>query len=160
MSTLAVVEVILRETQVPMSVRQIVEYAGSRLPTKSRTPDTVVARDLSMDIKRKGEASLFIRTSPGRYTLRELCANMPAAEQSQGPSATQQTEPLAEPLAQRLEELPAEQAMEAAPTAPTAPTAMDAPPTSVLASAMKAERAAALPAKKLPAADEQTGTLR
>lgn len=156
MSTLAVVEVILRETQVPMSVRQIVEYAGSRLPTKSRTPDTVVARDLSMDIKRKGEASLFIRTSPGRYTLRELCANMPAAEQSQGASA----EPLAEPLAQRLEALPAEQAMEAAPTAPTAPITMDAPPTSVLASAMKAERAAALPAKKLPAADEQTGTLR
>ena len=72
MSTLAVVEEILRETAVPMSVREIVERAGARLPSKSKTPDTVVARDLSMDIKKKGETSLFTRTSPGRYTLRAL----------------------------------------------------------------------------------------
>jgi hypothetical protein len=72
MSTLAVVEEILRETAVPMSVKEIVERAGSRLPSKSKTPDTVVARDLSMDIKKKGDGSGFIRTSPGRYTLREL----------------------------------------------------------------------------------------
>jgi hypothetical protein len=72
MSTLAVVEEILRETATPMSVREIVERAGVRLPSKSKTPDTVVARDLSMDIKRKGETSLFARTSPGRYTLRTL----------------------------------------------------------------------------------------
>jgi hypothetical protein len=72
MSTLAVVEEILRETAIPMSVREIVERAGARLPSKSKTPDTVVARDLSMDIKKKGEGSLFVRTSPGRYTLRVL----------------------------------------------------------------------------------------
>lgn len=72
MSTLAVVEEILRETAVPMSVREIVERAGARLPSKSKTPDTVVARDLSMDLKRKGDISLFVRTSPGRYTLRAL----------------------------------------------------------------------------------------
>ena len=72
MSTLAVVEDILRETAVPMSVREIVQRAGARLPSKSKTPDTVVARDLSLDIKRKGEASRFARTSPGRYTLREI----------------------------------------------------------------------------------------
>src|SRR5215208_7125838 len=72
MSTLAVVEEILRETAVPMSVREIVERAGVRLPSKSKTPDTVVARDLSMDIKKKGDTSLFARTSPGRYTLRVL----------------------------------------------------------------------------------------
>ena len=72
MSTLAVVEEILRETAIPMSVREIVERAGVRLPSKSKTPDTVVARDLSMDIKRRGDGSLFIRTSPGRYTLRAL----------------------------------------------------------------------------------------
>ena len=74
MSTLAVVEEILRETGVPMSVREIVERAGVRLPSKSKTPDTVVARDLSMDLKRKGDGSLFARTSPGRYTLRSLAA--------------------------------------------------------------------------------------
>jgi hypothetical protein len=72
MTTLAVVEEILRETAVPMSVREIVERAGVRLPSKSKTPDTVVARDLSMDLKRKGDGSLFARTSPGRYTLRVL----------------------------------------------------------------------------------------
>jgi hypothetical protein len=74
MSTLAVVEEILRETAMPLSVKEIVERAGSRLPSKSKTPDTVVARDLSMDIKKKGETSLFVRTSPGRYTLRDLAA--------------------------------------------------------------------------------------
>ncbi len=72
MSTLAVVEEILREVAVPMSVREIVERAGARLPSKSKTPDTVVARDLSMDIKRKGEDSVFVRSSPGRYTLRSV----------------------------------------------------------------------------------------
>lgn len=88
MSTLAVVEEILRETAVPMSVREIVERAGARLPSKSKTPDTVVARDLSMDIKRKGESSMFVRSSPGRYTLRALHA----AEQpivSQGAAVSQ-----------------------------------------------------------------------
>jgi hypothetical protein len=71
MSTLSVVERILREAAVPMSVREIVERAAESLPTKSKTPDTVVARDLSMDIKKKGEESIFIRTSPGRYAMRE-----------------------------------------------------------------------------------------
>lgn len=71
MSTLAVVESILRDAAVPLSVREIVERAGEQLPTRSKTPDTVVARDLSMDIKRKGDVSLFIRTSPGRYAIRE-----------------------------------------------------------------------------------------
>ena len=71
MSTLAVVEAILRNAAVPLSVREIVERAGDTLPTKSKTPDTVVARDLSMDIKKKGEGSLFMRTSPGRYAIRE-----------------------------------------------------------------------------------------
>jgi len=83
MSTLAVVEEILRETAVPMSVREIVERAGARLPSKSKTPDTVVARDLSMDIKKKGEGSLFIRTSPGRYTLRVLATGTQPTQQLQ-----------------------------------------------------------------------------
>ncbi len=86
MSTLAVVEEILRETAVPMSVREIVERAGARLPSKSKTPDTVVARDLSMDIKKKGEGSLFVRTSPGRYTLRALVTH-----QDDGTQGTQVT---------------------------------------------------------------------
>jgi hypothetical protein len=74
MSTLHVVEEVLRERGTPMVVRQIVEAAGERLPTRSKTPDTVVARDLAMDIKRRGDESKFIRTSPGHYTLREMAA--------------------------------------------------------------------------------------
>src|SRR6266487_648822 len=91
MSTLAVVEEILRETAVPMSVREIVERAGARLPSKSKTPDTVVARDLSMDIKKRGESSMFIRTSPGRYTLRALATQVDGqrvAPQPMSPIAT------------------------------------------------------------------------
>lgn len=88
MSTLAVVEEILRETAVPMSVREIVERAGARLPSKSKTPDTVVARDLSMDLKKKGETSLFVRTTPGRYTLRSLAANL-----ATGTAADRSTQP-------------------------------------------------------------------
>ncbi len=81
MSTLTVVEEILREANQPLSVREIVERAGAALPTKSKTPDTVVARDLAMDIKRKAEESLFIRSSPGRYTLRSYAAaSKPAPE--------------------------------------------------------------------------------
>lgn len=129
MSTLAVVEEILRETQVPMSVRQIVEHAGDRLPTKSKTPDTVVARDLSMDIKKRGEASLFIRTAPGRYTIRELHLRMLAEQQAQ------------------------EAAVPGDGHAPHGDT------TPVLSSAMRADRAATLPAKKPAPADEQTGTV-
>ena len=75
MSTLAVVEQVMRETRTPMAVRDIVEIAGDALPTRSKTPDTVVARDLSMDIKRNGEESRFVRTAPGRYTMREFVTN-------------------------------------------------------------------------------------
>jgi hypothetical protein len=102
MSTLAVVEEILRETAVPMSVREIVERAGARLPSKSKTPDTVVARDLAMDIKKKGEASLFTRTSPGRYTLRTIAAQLPpSAVAVSAPPATATVERLAGNLARK-----------------------------------------------------------
>ncbi len=86
MSTLAVVEEILRETAIPMSVREIVERAGVRLPSKSKTPDTVVARDLSMDIKRKGEGSLFVRSTPGRYTLRSIASGSATTSMSALPA--------------------------------------------------------------------------
>jgi hypothetical protein len=61
-----------------MVVREIVVAAGVRLPTKSRTPDTVVARDLAMDIKRRGDESIFRRVAPGKYTLAEYAAEFVA----------------------------------------------------------------------------------
>ena len=93
MSTLTVVEEILREQQRPMVVREIVEVGGQRLPTHSKTPDTVVARDLAMDIKRNGDTSKFARVAPGRYTLREIAVSappeMPPAEQPTGADIVQ-----------------------------------------------------------------------
>lgn len=127
MSTLAVVEEILRETAVPMSVREIVERAGVRLPSKSKTPDTVVARDLSMDIKRKGEGSLFIRSSPGRYTLRALHfgEHVATAPVVSAPVMTEEVESAA---------------------------AMNAEVATALSSALRNERATAMPVRKPVAA--------
>ena len=112
MSTLAVVEEILRETSVPMSVREIVERAGARLPSKSKTPDTVVARDLSMDIKKKGDTSLFIRTSPGRYTLRALATG---SHPSQHVQASPSNGVAAQPMSALATRKPAAAAPAAAP---------------------------------------------
>ncbi len=123
MSTLAVVEKILRETGAPMSVREIVEAAGDALPTRSKTPDTVVARDLSMDIKKKGEQSPFIRTSPGRYTMRAMWM----AKQNGG----------AQPVA-----------ADVPPTTAGAQPTDGGEATEVLARAMRHERAATLAAKR------------
>lgn len=85
MSTLVVVEEVLRERGTPMVVREIVAAAAERLPTKSKTPDTVVARDLAMDIKKRGEESKFTRVAPGRYTLRELVMSGGVTETFQPP---------------------------------------------------------------------------
>lgn len=108
-----------------MSVRQIVEYAKGTLPTKSKTPDTVVARDLAMDIKRKGDESMFARVAPGRYTMRAY------ALQAEG-----------EPQAA------------ARPDADAA-HAPDQRPTDMLASAIKHERAGTLPSASSPRASDQ-----
>ena len=134
MSTLAVVEEILRETQVPMTVREIVERAGSRLPSKSKTPDTVVARDLSMDIKLKGEASSFVRPSPGRYTLRALGAAPHVSTLDQSVPVTPQS----------LHSVPA------VPAAAVTSIATDGGPdgVSALSSTMRGERAAPMAARK------------
>lgn len=131
MSTLPVVEEILRETGVPMSVREIVERAGSRLPTKSKTPDTVVARDLSMDIKRKGEGSIFIRTAPGRYTMRVFVVSRDSNREAAGNGR------------------PAQQPAAAASPEGASPAAASADETTTpMTSAVRKERAAPLPSRK------------
>ena len=128
MSTLAVVEAVLRNAAVPLSVREIVERAGDTLPTKSKTPDTVVARDLSMDIKKKGEISLFIRTSPGRYAIREQVLR----QQTAGDGATAAVYP---PLS--------------VPTG-NGQVQNDAPPTPIGQSSLTGERAGTRPATRPP----------
>jgi hypothetical protein len=72
MSTLAIVEEVLRESGVPLRVADIVARAERRLPSNAQKPDTVVGRDLSLHIRRHGNESTFVRTGPGLFTLREL----------------------------------------------------------------------------------------
>ena len=67
-----VIREVLLAAGAPISVRKIIELAGGRLCTQSRTPSNVIARDLAMEIIRNRDASEFVRTAPGRYTLRAL----------------------------------------------------------------------------------------
>ena len=72
MSTLDVVADILREVAPrALKARQIAALAGSRLPTASRTPETVVSRDLAIDVKDRGVASRFLRVERGAFVLKE-----------------------------------------------------------------------------------------
>jgi len=68
MSNLNVIESVLRNAGEPLRVPQIIERAGDRLPTQSRTPRDVVARDLSIDI-RDNDQSKFKRVETGLYCL-------------------------------------------------------------------------------------------
>jgi len=71
-STLDIVAEVLREVAPrAINAKAIVELAGSRLPTASRTPHTVVSRDLAIDLKAKGNSSRFMRSAPGAFLLKE-----------------------------------------------------------------------------------------
>ncbi len=84
--TLSVAAEILGSSGRSMSAREIVVAAGDRLPTRSSTPCNVVARDLSVEIKRMGELSRFVRTSPGRYALRPA-ASSPVPDSGSSPES-------------------------------------------------------------------------
>jgi DNA (cytosine-5)-methyltransferase 1 len=72
MSTLDVVAEVLREVAPrALRARQIAELAGSRLPTASMTPATVVSRDLALDVRGRGATSRFLRVGRGEFVLKE-----------------------------------------------------------------------------------------
>ncbi len=72
MSTLAVVAEVLREAAPgALRARQIAELAGARLSTLSKTPETVISRDLSLDVRDRGAASRFLRVGRGEFLLKE-----------------------------------------------------------------------------------------
>ena len=72
MSTLDVVAEVLREVAPrALKARQIAALAGNRLPTASRTPETVVSRDLAIDVRDHGAASRFLRVDRGAFVLKE-----------------------------------------------------------------------------------------
>ena len=72
-TTLDVIERILRARGDAMTVADIVGHAigDLALPTQSKTPRTIVARDLAIDIKNDARGSRFVRTDPGIFMLRE-----------------------------------------------------------------------------------------
>jgi len=71
-STLDVVAEVLREVAPrALNARQIVELANGRLPTASRTPETVVSRDLAMELKRNETRSRFLRVDRGKFVIKE-----------------------------------------------------------------------------------------
>lgn len=72
MSTLAVVAEVLREVAPgALRARQIAELAGTRLRTLSKTPETVISRDLSLDVRGRGATSRFLRAGRGAFVLKE-----------------------------------------------------------------------------------------
>ena len=72
MSTLGVVAEILREVAPrALKAHQIADLAGGRLPTSSKTPETVVSRDLALEVRDKGASSRFIRVDRGEFVLKE-----------------------------------------------------------------------------------------
>lgn len=82
-STLAVVEDVLRRARIPLTAPQIVARARGRLPTRAKRPELVVARDLALNLRRLGDESLFARTGPGHFTLRELAREVYEAKPQQ-----------------------------------------------------------------------------
>jgi len=71
-STLDIVAEVLREVAPrALKARQIAALAGDRLPTASRTPETVVSRDLAVDVRDRGTSSRFLRVDRGAFVLKE-----------------------------------------------------------------------------------------
>ena len=68
----AAIEETLAAAGRPMTAYEIVYCSGNRLPTKSAKPETVVSRDLAMEIIENGDDSVFFRTERGKYTLRSM----------------------------------------------------------------------------------------
>lgn len=62
---------VLSKAKKPLHYREITEIALNEgiLETEGATPDASLNAQLSVDIKSKGPASAFIRTSPGYYAL-------------------------------------------------------------------------------------------
>jgi hypothetical protein len=65
---------LLRETKVPMTTTDLARKALERgiIKSNSKTPQFIMGTDISRDMKRKGDRSLFIRLSPGTYGLKGL----------------------------------------------------------------------------------------
>lgn len=75
---------VLRHHRVPLSARQIMEFALlSRIVPPhlyGKTQHKTLQARLSTDIRKRGKESAFLRTDPGRFFLRELLLNSEVPE--------------------------------------------------------------------------------
>src|SRR2546430_3210849 len=76
---LKVAEIVLREQLQPLTARRIIALGKEQglLSDKlvGKTPHQTLKSKLSVDIRRRGKNSVFVRTAPGRFYLRELVVN-------------------------------------------------------------------------------------
>jgi predicted NUDIX family phosphoesterase/dephospho-CoA kinase len=74
-----VAQKVLEDQKKPMGPKEIIDRAlKDRLFTDKiagKTPHQTMKSKLSVDVKRRGEASLFVRTRPGKFYLRSLLAS-------------------------------------------------------------------------------------
>lgn len=72
---LTVAATVLRTTRVPMTAKQIVDYAMDHALFTERisgkTPHQTMKSKLSVDVRRHGDRSRFVRTRPGAFFIRE-----------------------------------------------------------------------------------------
>jgi hypothetical protein len=85
-TVLDVIERILRVCGEAMTVADIVSHAigDLALPTTSKTPKTIVARDLALDIRADARGSRFVRTAPGMFMLRDHWVAIASAKEVAG----------------------------------------------------------------------------
>jgi len=73
MNILQAAEKVLREQGKPLHYREITKIILEKglWETKGKTPEATLNANISVDIKKNGKKSLFIRTEPGKLGLRE-----------------------------------------------------------------------------------------
>ena len=81
-SALQAARMILEKAAAPLHYEEITRrvLAQGLWHTTGKTPDETVNARLAVDIKSKGAASLFIRSSPGHYALNPTPSASPAAD--------------------------------------------------------------------------------
>ncbi|KAL0491692.1 protein translocase subunit SecA [Acrasis kona] len=65
---------LLKESRVPMTTTELVRRAIERgiIKSSSRTPQFIMGTDISRDMKKKGDNSMFVRISPGTYGIKGI----------------------------------------------------------------------------------------
>jgi hypothetical protein len=90
-------DTVLRKQKRPLHASEIVSYAQEQGlfsdEMHSRTPQKSMQARLSLDILNKGEQSLFVRTGPGAFYLREFLARNASIPPNEGLNAGEATSP-------------------------------------------------------------------